>query len=253
MPHPQAFMFSPVTSDKHRPEPSPFGRRGACLKVRRTGSNHRIHFITEDVLASAEPESKLKLNLCTVATGYVRGDLQEFSSLQTSGLNMWRLIFVCLLGLAWLEEANAETFLYKARCEGSSETVASPSDDLTKRPGVAIECDAVLVSRFKNGKVLIQVIDKASGMPLGFAGDALLQMQQASGFQVARVSLPNSLSPKSPHIFSADGQCAFVKPGNLSRIEKAGCFASVKVGSHMYGYAVNFVTLGAGEAVPDSQ
>jgi hypothetical protein len=166
---------------------------------------------------------------------------------------MWRLILVSVLGGTWLGQANAETYLYKARCEGSSETVAAPSDELMKRPGVTIDCDTVTISRFKNGRILIQVMDKASDMPLAFAGDKLVQMQQASGFQVARVSLPNSLNPLSPHVFRADGQCAFVKAGNVSKIEKAGCFATLKIGSHMYGYAVNFVTLGAGEAIPDTE
>jgi hypothetical protein len=169
-----------------------------------------------------------------------------------NGLACLGLVAVALIG-SHTSLARADTYFYKATCEGSYSKQGSADADLTTHTGKPIGCDAVVLSLPANRHVLIQIPQKAVDMTaLGFAGDQLDYKMNPNfvTLPLRRLYLPHLAHPSRPEVVDGiEGFCFIDAKANIISMTQISCAAKVELGTDKLIYNIQVRVLGAGERV----
>lgn len=127
------------------------------------------------------------------------------------------------------------------------------SEDLTLVVGRAIVCDAVVLAILDNGRILIQLANKASNItPLGFAGPGLDHDFNPNmvTLPVDRLYLPHASSPSAPQTLGGvEGYCFLTGQQNIRRLSDISCATKFEIGTQKLIYHVEAKILSVGELV----
>jgi len=167
------------------------------------------------------------------------------------------LLFVAVLvGLvvAGLSTAMAKTYFYDAVCEDSYSKQGEMEQDLTRKKGKPISCDAVVLSFLDNGHILLQFAEKSSHVtPLGFAGSKLDYDLNPNfvTMPLEKIYLPHSSNPGNPEfIGGVEGYCFFDGKLNITNLNVVSCTVKIEIGTQKLIYKINARITSVGKPVP---
>lgn len=168
---------------------------------------------------------------------------------------MRRLMGPLALGLILgAADANADAYLYQAECKDSYSKQGKQSDDLTKKKGKPVRCDAVVFALLDNGRVSVQFADKKSKFtPLGFTGNGLDHELNPNFVSIPldSISLPHESNPEVAQTVSGiEGYCFVNGAFNVRSLESFVCAAKMEIGEEKLVYHIEARAKGLGEKVP---